>query len=45
MDETTKTISSLLHEAGETHHTVYRTSDHISPIPSLSRLFSDPLPR
>jgi hypothetical protein len=27
MDETTKTISALLHEAGETHHTVYRITD------------------
>jgi hypothetical protein len=27
MDETTKKISALLHEAGETHHTVYRITD------------------
>jgi len=31
MDETTKTISSLLHEAGETHHTVYRITDGEDP--------------
>jgi hypothetical protein len=27
MDETTQKISALLHEAGETHHIVYRISD------------------
>jgi hypothetical protein len=27
MDETTEKISALLHEAGETHHTVYRITD------------------
>jgi len=27
MDETTKKISALLHEAGETHHVVYRITD------------------
>jgi hypothetical protein len=27
MDDTTKKISDLLHEAGETHHTVYRITD------------------
>ena len=27
MDETTKKISALLHEAGETHHIVYRITD------------------
>jgi hypothetical protein len=27
MDETTRKISALLHEAGETHHTVYRITD------------------
>jgi hypothetical protein len=27
MDETTEKISALLHEAGETHHVVYRITD------------------
>jgi hypothetical protein len=27
MDETTKKVSALLHEAGETHHIVYRITD------------------
>ncbi len=31
MDETTKSISALLHEAGETHHTVYRITDGEDP--------------
>jgi hypothetical protein len=31
MDETTKQISGLLHEAGETHHTVYRSTDGEDP--------------
>ena len=31
MDETTKKISALLHEAGETHHTVYRITDGEDP--------------
>ena len=31
MDETTEKISALLHEAGETHHTVYRITDGEDP--------------
>jgi hypothetical protein len=31
MDETTKKISALLHEAGETHHVVYRITDGEDP--------------
>jgi hypothetical protein len=31
MDETTKQISALLHEAGETHHIVYRITDGEDP--------------
>jgi hypothetical protein len=31
MDETTEKISGLLHEAGETHHTVYRITDGEDP--------------
>jgi hypothetical protein len=31
MDETTQKISALLHEAGETHHTVYRITDGEDP--------------
>jgi hypothetical protein len=31
MDETTEKISALLHEAGETHHTVYRITDGDDP--------------
>jgi hypothetical protein len=31
MDETTTEISALLHEAGETHHTVYRITDGEDP--------------
>jgi hypothetical protein len=31
MDETTEKISALLHEAGETHHIVYRISDGEDP--------------
>jgi hypothetical protein len=31
MDETTEKISALLHEAGETHHTVYRITDGADP--------------
>jgi hypothetical protein len=31
MDETTEKISELLHEAGETHHTVYRITDGDDP--------------
>jgi hypothetical protein len=31
MDETTNKISALLHEAGETHHTVYRITDGEDP--------------
>lgn len=27
MDERTKNVSALLHEAGETHHTVFRITD------------------
>ena len=32
MDETTTKISALLHEAGETHHIVYRITDGEDPI-------------
>jgi hypothetical protein len=31
MDETNKKVSGLLHEAGETHHTVYRITDGEDP--------------
>jgi hypothetical protein len=31
MDETTKKISSLLHEVSETHHVVYRITDGDDP--------------
>ena len=31
MDETGKQISALLHEAGETHHVVYRITDGEDP--------------
>ena len=31
MDETTGKISALLHEAGETHHIVYRITDGEDP--------------
>jgi hypothetical protein len=31
MDETTTKISALLHEAGETHHVVYRITDGEDP--------------
>jgi hypothetical protein len=31
MDETTQKISALLHEAGETHHAVYRITDGDDP--------------
>jgi hypothetical protein len=31
MDQTTEKISGLLHEAGETHHTVYRITDGEDP--------------
>lgn len=31
MDETTQKISALLHEAGETHHIVYRITDGEDP--------------
>jgi hypothetical protein len=31
MDENTKKISALLHEAGETHHVVYRITDGEDP--------------
>ena len=31
MDETTQKISALLHEASETHHTVYRITDGEDP--------------
>lgn len=31
MDETTEKISALLHEASETHHTVYRITDGEDP--------------
>jgi hypothetical protein len=31
MDKTTKEISALLHEAGETHHTVYRITHGEDP--------------
>jgi hypothetical protein len=31
MDETTTKISALLHEAGETHHIVYRITDGEDP--------------